>query len=227
MLTQGAVSIDVQEWPGGAEAPEVVAGYVRAIGLRPEDSYGVLPAGDGLVFVYRDRPEYEAARAGALPAPDAEAIMDMFGLDARGQRSGAATLFVHRVRWPASPALFEEYRASVGVRPEDMYGFFPNSASDGGGACCLAYRDRPEYAAARDGLGWEALPSLSFPDMPDAPGASDAAPGRVSLDVSPWPRGRLDGYLTEMVSSMGLAPEDCYGLGANAASTTLWLARRG
>ena len=45
-------------------------GYIQAVGLRPEDSYGFLPLdlsdGASFFFLYRDRPEYAQARA-ALP----------------------------------------------------------------------------------------------------------------------------------------------------------------
>lgn len=233
MLTQGALSIDAQPWPAGLDAPEVVAARVQVLGLRPEDTYGVLPAGDELVFVYRDREEYRGDAT--VPTADAEAIMDMFGLDAWGQPSGAATLFVHRVEWPATADAFERYRAAVGVRSSDMYGFFRNSTfagrdgdgdSDGDGACCIAYRDRPEYAAAREELDWDVLPPLSFPGVvPDAVAATDTT-GGMSLDESPWPRSGLRDYVAQMIASQGLAPEDCYGLGVNASSTKLWLASR-
>jgi hypothetical protein len=47
--------------------------YIRSIGLQPEDSYGFIPTkvdeGATALFLYRDRPEYEAARP-KLAAPE-------------------------------------------------------------------------------------------------------------------------------------------------------------
>ena len=45
-------------------------GYITAVGLRPEDSFGFLPLdlseGASFFFLYRDRPEYAQAKV-ALP----------------------------------------------------------------------------------------------------------------------------------------------------------------
>jgi hypothetical protein len=50
--------------------------YIRSVGLRPEDSYGFVPVkveeGAELLYLYRDRPEYEQARpklAGSIESP--------------------------------------------------------------------------------------------------------------------------------------------------------------
>src|SRR5215207_4464975 len=46
--------------------------YIRSVGLQPEDSYGFIPMkkdeSSTALFLYRDRPEYEAARP-KLAAP--------------------------------------------------------------------------------------------------------------------------------------------------------------
>jgi hypothetical protein len=46
--------------------------YIRAVGLRPEDSYGFIPVemGGEFLFLYRDRPEYEEARPKLGPSID-------------------------------------------------------------------------------------------------------------------------------------------------------------
>jgi hypothetical protein len=52
--------------------------YIRAVGLRPEDSYGFLPLdlhdGSSYLFLYRDRPEYAQAR---VNLPGAESIRNI------------------------------------------------------------------------------------------------------------------------------------------------------
>ena len=192
MLTQGAIAVDVQPWPRGASAGRVVADHVRALGLRPEDSFGVLPDGGELVFVYRDRREYEGARGGLALEPHEAAIMDMFDLGSPGTAP-----FVYHLPWSSAG----DYLQTVGVRPGDAYGFFP-----AGDALCFAYRDRPEYAAGRE-----------------RPRSAGATAGPL-LEERPMPQ--LE-RLAQVMESISLAPEDCYGLGFDAASAELWLATAG
>jgi hypothetical protein len=50
--------------------------YIRQLRLRPEDSYGFVPMrldeGSALLYLYRDRPEYEAARPQLPPPAEAQ-----------------------------------------------------------------------------------------------------------------------------------------------------------
>src|SRR3954451_15072629 len=47
--------------------------YIRRVGLRPEDTYGFIPTkleeGAPMLYLYRDRPEYERARSVAITGP--------------------------------------------------------------------------------------------------------------------------------------------------------------
>src|SRR5262245_8848210 len=49
--------------------------YIRALGLQPEDSYGFVPTrleeGATMLYLYRDRPEYEQRRPKLSPAVEA------------------------------------------------------------------------------------------------------------------------------------------------------------
>jgi len=64
--------------------------YIRVLGLRPEDSYGFLPldlhGGSSIFFLYRDRPEYERARA-ALS--DAQRVREFVALTGAGPSDNA------------------------------------------------------------------------------------------------------------------------------------------
>jgi hypothetical protein len=67
-------------------------GYIRAVGLRPEDSYGFLPIdldeGTSWFFLYRDSPEYEERRP-ALPG--AEQIRNFGAFDVLGGQGAPET----------------------------------------------------------------------------------------------------------------------------------------
>ncbi len=54
------------------------------------------------------------------------------------------------LKWkPSAP---EAYLAICGLRPEDVYGFWPTNVGDSGAIfeLAIAYRDRPEYARGRE-----------------------------------------------------------------------------
>src|SRR5215211_7198693 len=65
-------------------------GYIRAVGLRPEDSYGFLPIdlneGTSYFFLYRDRPVYEERRP-ALPGATEIKNFGMFEIDSPAPQS--------------------------------------------------------------------------------------------------------------------------------------------
>src|SRR3954454_6889912 len=69
-MTSGAIVQDMR-------AVDPIA-YIRATGLRPEDSYGFLPIdvneASSFFFLYRDRPEYARARVGL---PEATMVKDI------------------------------------------------------------------------------------------------------------------------------------------------------
>jgi hypothetical protein len=53
-------------------------GYIRRLGLQPEDSYGFVPTsveeGASILYVYRDRPEYEERRPKLAPPIEAQGL---------------------------------------------------------------------------------------------------------------------------------------------------------
>jgi hypothetical protein len=136
-VTRGDLVIDRRDWPRGADSGYVVCQYIAAIGLRPEDTFGVMPSGQNsrdLLFVYRDRPEYAAARragasggltAAGMPAPggpvpaDVSEVLAAIGVDLAGygvdieQRGvpappvplAAGTIVIHGLQWPGTSRL--------------------------------------------------------------------------------------------------------------------------
>jgi hypothetical protein len=70
--------------------------YVRQLGLHPEDSYGFVPMrldeGSSLLYLHRDRPEYEQKRP-QLPPPDIGAPFDP------GAFEHGSVYFGRRKRW--------------------------------------------------------------------------------------------------------------------------------
>ena len=133
-MTRGDLVIDRRDWPRGADSGHVVCQYIAGLGLRPEDTFGVMPSGENsrdLLFVYRDRPEYAAARqtgasggpttegmtgaGGPVPAEVSELLagmgIDLAGYGAnveqRGERAptvplAAGTIVIHSLQWPGT-----------------------------------------------------------------------------------------------------------------------------
>jgi hypothetical protein len=131
--------------------------YLETVGLRPEDTYGVFPwqtrtssggadGGDSTEWddywiVYRDRPEYVAARdtyaseadgKGRWPPP-----LTAPGLGEAPPASVQGELKVEKDRWPrkalvvkqTGTELADSLRQKIskwGYEPEDSYGFCPN-----------------------------------------------------------------------------------------------------
>ena len=133
-MAPGDLVIDRRDWSRGADSRYVACQYIAGVGLRPEDSFGIMPSGENardLLFIYRDRPEYAAARqAGAsdtaaaegmtgtgdpVPAEVSEMLagmgIDLAGygvnVEQRGERPAtvplaAGTIVIHSLQWPGT-----------------------------------------------------------------------------------------------------------------------------
>jgi hypothetical protein len=127
--------------------------YLEIVGLRPEDTYGVFPCGihygqgdinewDDYRIVYRDRPEYEAARSAYAAQADKkgrwpEALVSPGVGEAPTAGAGAGKLKIEKEGWPrkalvvkeTGPELAENIKEKIskfGYGPEDSFGFCPN-----------------------------------------------------------------------------------------------------
>jgi hypothetical protein len=126
------------------------------------------------------------------------------------------------------------YCEALGLRPEDVYGVFPwqtrTSSGDGDSSTewddyWIVYRDRPEYAAARDAYAREMDEKGRWPEPVTAPGVGEAseaaaAGGEVQVENDLWPRallvvkqtgGQLADSLKEKIAARGYEPEDSFG----------------
>lgn len=71
---QETLAVDVVPWPRAAESGQVAVQHIQAIGLCPEDCFGILPRERNareLLFVYRDRDRYAQARRAVGDRPPA------------------------------------------------------------------------------------------------------------------------------------------------------------
>jgi hypothetical protein len=132
--------------------------YLEIVGLRPEDTYGVFPRGtrstpggeagvggiewDDYWIVYRDRPEYEAARDAYAAQADKkgrwpDAVISPGVGEAPPAAADGGKLKVEKEGWPrkalvmkeTGPELAEDIKEKVakfGYEPEDSYGFCAN-----------------------------------------------------------------------------------------------------
>jgi hypothetical protein len=181
-----------------------------------------------------DDAEYERLRA-------EEGLPDPSAAPPEPTTAGGADIVAHRIypgiRMRSSTRqlnhFLPKYLETVGVRPADVYGVFPwstrtsSGGEDGGDSTewddyWIVYRDRPEYAAARDAYAREADKKGRWPDPVIAPGIGDApaAPdggGKLKIEKDRWPRKALvvrqtgtdlADSLREKLSKRGYEPED-------------------
>jgi len=142
------------------------------------------------------------------------------------------------------------YCATVGLRPADTYGVFPwgaRSSSPAGDAAggtewddyWVVYRDRPEYAAARDAYAAEMDDEGHWPPPVTAPGVGEpreaaSAGGEVEVDRERWPRamlvikqtgGQLADSLQHAITARSYEPEYSFGFCPNFEHSNIYFGR--
>jgi hypothetical protein len=208
---------------------------LRASGAIDDAEYARLRAEEGV-------PDDVAAQSGP-PAPTT---------------AGGADIVAHRIypgiRMRSSTRQLNHflpiYLETVGLRPEDTYGVFPwqtrlsssapdNSSSTEWDDYWIVYRDRPEYAAARDAYASEADGKGCWPPPLTAPGLGKAPPasvrGELEVEKDRWPRKalvikqtgtELADSLREKISGWGYEPEDSYGFCPNFPHSSIYFGWR-
>jgi hypothetical protein len=143
------------------------------------------------------------------------------------------------------------YCETVGISPEDTYGVFPwgtrtsSGGADGGDTTewddyWIVYRDRPQYAAAREAYAREMDKKGRWPEPVISPGIEDApgsgqGTGKVTIEKDRWPRKalvvkqkgpELADSLLEKISKWGYEPEDSYGFCPSFPHSSIYFAWR-
>jgi hypothetical protein len=205
-------------------------GYIRHIGLRPEDSYGFIPVkldeGSPTLYLYRDRPEYDTARATPagprMPmmqpqAPGGGMFGDLIEQAQELQQMYGGAAYSPGVAGDPMPAMpdVEKLAEAAKLRASGAI-------------------DDAEYARLRAEAG--------VPDpgaAPSAPAEEDPGKGPpiVAHRMYPGVRSRsstmqLDHFLPRYCETVGLRSQDVYGVfpwysrtsssGPNSAGSTEW-----
>jgi hypothetical protein len=143
------------------------------------------------------------------------------------------------------------YCEKLGLAPEDTYGVFPWRTRTGSGGAdtpdtmewddyWIVYRDRPRYAAGREGYAKEMDDKGRWPDPVLSPGvgdaqAAEAGPGEVNVERDGWPRKalvvkqkgpELGESLREKIGKWGYEPEDSFGFCPNFSHRSIYFAWR-
>lgn len=205
--------------------------YIRHVGLQPEDSYGFVPTkldeGSELLYLYRDRPEYESARS--KPAIPRVEVQIPAAPDGRlGERVEQAQE-LQRMYGGGQPQSFGAPGDPMPAMP-DVEKLVEAAKLRSTGAI-----DDAEYARLRAEAG---VPDPgAVPPVQAEPSTPRDGPGIVAHRIYPGIRMRsstqqLDDFLPAYCETVGVRPEDTYGVfpwqsrtssgGEQGSSSTEW-----
>jgi hypothetical protein len=212
--------------------------YIRAVGLRPEDSYGFLPLdlhdSASYLFLYRDRPEYAQPRA-ALPEAGSVRNINLglvefdvgsprqIGVEVAPQAAGmygdaVAQALAMQQAWIGGAGVPAAAVEPTGARLEQLKGLREKGLLDD-----------EEYRAAVARV--QGVPAEPAAGAAGEPGAAPAA--ESPADVPPivvdrvYPRlfkrsssDQLNAFMPEYRDALHLCPEDVYGVFPRQTRTT-------
>jgi hypothetical protein len=218
--------------------------YIRQLGLRPEDSYGFVPMkldeGSSLLYLYRDRPEYEERRPKLAPPVEATRFgpvqidpLQQVEMEAPASGGGLGNLgeIVEQAQklqeaWGGAPA------APMGSPGDSV------SSPDPDKLVRLAKLRESGAISAEEyqGLvGEQGTPTTTTAG--ETTGAPSGGPEIVAQRLYPGIRRRsstrqLNHFLPIYLETVGLRPEDTYGVfpfgtryssgGSDGGDTTEW-----
>lgn len=185
--------------------------YIRHLGLQPEDSLGFIPTrldeGSELLYLYRDRPEYQRARSTpAIPR------VEMQIAAGPGGRLGELVEQAQRLQEAYGGGQPQPKGAPGDPMPAMPD---PEKLVEAAKLRASGAIDDAEYARLRAEAG---VPDPgAAPPRPTEPATADTGPAIVAHRLYPWIRRRssseqLDGFLPRYRETLGLEPEDVYGV---------------
>lgn len=198
--------------------------YIRAVGLRPEDSFGFLPIDlhdtTSHFFLYRDSPEYEQRRV-ALPGAESVKNYGMFEVYPAGNASGSQDMskLPESMQGGLGDLIASATEAQQQWADQGVAGG-PNESADDR----IARIDKLKEMGAIDQAEYDHLVSeAKGGDAGPTPGGADAAPAEkdaapiVVQRLYPGLRMRsstrqLDNFLPKYAGALGLCADDVYGV---------------
>jgi hypothetical protein len=206
-------------------------GYIRAVGLRPEDSYGFLPIdlhdSTSYFFLYRDRPEYEQRRP-ALPG--AESVRGFGPVEVYPTQNASGTMEVQDL--PGGGAGLSDVIAQAQQLQQQWGAAGVPGGPDESDADRVARIEKLKEMGAIDQAEYETLVAEARGgDAGPTPAGADAAPAAgnappiVVQRMYPGLRMRastrqLDNFLPKYVKALGLCADDVYGVYPRSTRTS-------
>jgi hypothetical protein len=196
--------------------------YIRATGLRPEDSYGFLPLqlhdSSSFFFLYRDSPEYEERRP-ALPGAESIQSFGMFEVGPTQSTEMDMDQLPEKMQGGLGDIIAQAQQAQQQWSDQGVAGGTNETEADR-----IARIDKlKEMGAINDAEYKDLVSAAKGGDAGPSPGSADAAPAAedapdiVAQRLYPGLRMRsstsqLNKFLPDYAKTLGLCSEDVYGV---------------